>query len=195
MVWAIFMRTMRILKCKQCGVDFSPKNQNWKTKFCSRDCYFEAIRGKRKQIDQRVTEKYKYCLECGKKYYNIASYNKKGVASSYGIKRWGEKIFCSRNCFGAYDGRSRIGMDETKHPKWKGEKVGYYGIHDWVTKHLGQPIGCEVCGLSDSNRKYHWANLSGKYIRDKSDFKRMCVPCHSRYDHKIRKNESAKVLF
>lgn len=82
-------------------------------------------------------------------------------------------------------------------PKWKGDNVGYFGIHDWLTKHYGQPIGCEVCGLDDPNRQYYWANLSGAYTRDRFDFKRMCPPCHKKYDNKmkkIRENEPAQVI-
>lgn len=81
-------------------------------------------------------------------------------------------------------------IDETKHPRWKGDEVGYFGVHDWITKHYGQPKKCEVCGLSDCDRKYHWANLSQKYKRDITDWKRMCVPCHRKYDYSFNnKNE------
>lgn len=189
------MRRKLILKCQKCGCDFSPKNQNKNTKFCSRLCFFNSIRGKSKHIEERVTSNFKFCLECGVKFYNIAGHRSNGVLSPYGKVRWTKKLFCSHTCFGAFNGRLRTGMDETKHPRWKGYEVGYYGIHDWVTKHLGQPIGCSVCGLDDINRTYHWANISGKYLRDVNDFKRMCVPCHSNYDHKKRVYESTVVLF
>jgi hypothetical protein len=142
----------------------------------------------------KITEKFKFCLECGDKFYNVFNYYKNGKICGYGKSRWDKMKFCSKKCSGIYDGKRRTGMDETKHPRWKGENVGYDGMHDWVTKHLGQPIGCEVCGINDLERKYHWANVSGKYLRNKSDFKRMCVPCHSKYDHKMRKNESAEIL-
>jgi len=78
--------------------------------------------------------------------------------------------------------------DETHHPRWKGDLVGYYGVHDWITKHYGQPKRCMVCGMSDEKKKYHWANLSYKYKRDIGDWKRMCVSCHSKYDY-ARKNK------
>jgi hypothetical protein len=73
--------------------------------------------------------------------------------------------------------------DETKHPRWLGDKVGYWGVHDWLTKHYGQPKECEVCGLKDKNKKYHWANLTWKHLRIRSDWKRMCVSCHRLYDY------------
>jgi hypothetical protein len=77
----------------------------------------------------------------------------------------------------------KLYADETKHPRWKGDKVGYYGVHDWITKHYGQPKKCQECGLDDENRKYHWANISLNYIRDIKDWKRLCVSCHRKYDY------------
>lgn len=115
----------------------------------------------------------KECLACKKVFLRNRSYTK---------KRWEEAKYCSHKCFGSVNGRTRRGMDETKHPKWKGDKVGYAGIHDWMTKHFGQPAECEVCGLEDSTRKYHWANLTN-YLRDRKDWKRMCVSCHRKYDY------------
>ena len=95
---------------------------------------------------------------------------------------WVKTKYCSSKCFGKIDGKRRIGMDETKHARWKGNAVGYYGLHDWITKHYGQPKECEVCGLNDPKRKYHWANLTN-YKRDRVDWKRMCVSCHRLYDY------------
>ena len=77
--------------------------------------------------------------------------------------------------------------DETKHPRWKGDDAGYFPVHEWITKHYGQPKECEWCGLNDPNRKYHWANISKTYKRRRDDFIRMCVPCHRRYDGAGRK--------
>lgn len=81
--------------------------------------------------------------------------------------------------------------DETKHPRWKGDDVGYFGLHDWIEKHYGRPKECEVCGLNDPKRKYHWANLTN-YKRDRNDFKRMCVSCHRKYDYR-RKNKKLEI--
>ncbi len=83
--------------------------------------------------------------------------------------------------------KRRIGADETEHWKWSGDSVGYYGVHDWITKHFGQPIGCEKCGLIDPNRKYHWANISHTYKRRRDDFMRLCVSCHRKYDYASRR--------
>ena len=100
-------------------------------------------------------------------------------------RQWENVKYCSTVCFGiAYRLRRKQNpINETKHYKWKGDKVGYYGVHDWITKHYGQPVGCQECGLNDPKRVYHWANLSGEYKRDINDFKRMCVSCHRKFDY------------
>lgn len=72
---------------------------------------------------------------------------------------------------------------EENHPRWKGDKVGYGALHDWIRKRLGTPKFCEDCGNRKlKHRQYHWANVSGKYIRDLNDWRRLCVKCHSKLD-------------
>jgi len=72
---------------------------------------------------------------------------------------------------------------EENHPRWKGELVGYSGIHMWVVKHLGKPSKCEFCerdGLK--GKQIHWANKSREYKRELSDWLRLCYWCHRNYD-------------
>ena len=76
---------------------------------------------------------------------------------------------------------------DEKNPMWKGDKVKYMGLHNWVRRHLGTPKKCENCGLNNENKEYHWANKSGKYLRDLSDWIRLCVKCHKAYDIKRTK--------
>ena len=71
--------------------------------------------------------------------------------------------------------------EETAH--WKGDSVGYTGLHDWVRREKGSPMSCERCAKSGGNsHNYHWANISGKYLRDLDDFMRLCVSCHKLFD-------------
>ena len=74
-------------------------------------------------------------------------------------------------------------VDE-KNSQWKGENAGYMAIHNWIRRHWGTPRKCEDCGKNEQKRMYHWANISGLYKRDRSDWKRLCVPCHSLMDKK-----------
>jgi hypothetical protein len=58
----------------------------------------------------------------------------------------------------------------------------YYDCHRIVRKTRGSPKKCELCGAENLSR-YDWANLTGNYD-DINDYKRMCKPCHVRYDFK-----------
>lgn len=63
---------------------------------------------------------------------------------------------------------------------WKGDRVGYGALHNWVKRQLGKAIYCE----NDNSHRgvFHWANKSGEYKRDVSDWKQLCPPCHSSFD-------------
>jgi len=74
-----------------------------------------------------------------------------------------------------------------KNPAWKGNKVKYMGLHNWVRRHLGTPSKCEHCSKSFKSKSIHWANMSGLYIRDLNDWIRLCVKCHKAYDLKRAK--------
>lgn len=64
---------------------------------------------------------------------------------------------------------------------WKGDNVGYWGIHDWIRKELGRPMHCALC-QSVTAKKYEWANISHLYKRELSDWVRLCTKCHIAYD-------------
>jgi len=70
-----------------------------------------------------------------------------------------------------------------KHHKYKGDKVSYSGIHHWVKKYFGQPMQCEWCNFESKNKyQIHWANLTGKYKRNREDWVRLCAKCHYHFD-------------
>lgn len=73
------------------------------------------------------------------------------------------------------------GMPSEENPNWKGDAVGYTALHMWLYGKLGQPQLCEVCG-STNKKKYEWANISGLYKREVSDWKRLCTSCHRNFD-------------
>lgn len=65
-------------------------------------------------------------------------------------------------------------------PFWKGTQAKYTAIHMWLYSNFGKPKICEICGKK--RKMMHWANISGLYKRIRSDWMRLCVPCHKRYD-------------
>lgn len=90
-------------------------------------------------------------------------------------KHFATQRFCSISC-------SKMGISKgSLNNNWRGDDVGYQGVHIWMRKTYGQPEFCEHCKTSE-HRMYHWANISREYKRERSDWLRLCVPCHHRYD-------------
>lgn len=80
--------------------------------------------------------------------------------------------------------RQRPDMRMEKNVLWKGEEASYYAKHIWASYNFGRPLQCEHCLKTvDSTRKIHWANISGQYKRERSDWLRLCVSCHRKYDY------------
>lgn len=79
--------------------------------------------------------------------------------------------------------RKGLMLSEKNH-MWKGDDVGYFALHKWIQRKLGSPKICSKCGENNLNKRYEWHNISGKYKRDITDWKRLCVKCHRIY-HKI----------
>ena len=83
-------------------------------------------------------------------------------------------------------GKKGILPSGERHGMWKGDKVGYSGLHYWVSRWKGRPKKCEQCGTIKAKR-YEWANIDHKYSRVLDDYIRMCTPCHRKYDRDILK--------
>lgn len=105
------------------------------------------------------------------------------------IKIKESRKYCSIYCYReSIKGTKRPSMQNENNPNWKGDKVGYWGVHKWVQKELGNPMRCDKCERKDlSYRQYNWANISRKYKRDLSDWIRLCAKCHVHYDRNIKK--------
>ena len=77
-------------------------------------------------------------------------------------------------------------QDGEKNSNWKGDNVGYSGLHRWLRKKLGNPKECQNCkreGKKNNGRwNLEWANKSHKYKRDLADWIGLCRFCHIAYD-------------
>ena len=98
----------------------------------------------------------------------VASYAKsqKGIKRPWQVGKkhpnWGNKL----NIQAWNKGKKFPEYSGKHHFAWKGEKVGYSALHDWVRKYLGKPDTCEHCSKSSlKGRQIHWANKSQKYKR------------------------------
>lgn len=100
--------------------------------------------------------------------------------------------YCSRKCLGI----SKIGKQTWKfrkrsykgelNPAWKGNGVGYQALHTWIHRNFGKANRCEN-DISHESSRFEWANISGRYLRDISDWKQLCKSCHSKHDNISKK--------
>ncbi len=79
--------------------------------------------------------------------------------------------------------KSRI---SEKNSSWKGNKVGYHALHKWVYRRKGKPKICVDCDTTCKERRISWSNVDHKYRRVLSDYQARCVPCHKKYDKKLK---------
>lgn len=81
-------------------------------------------------------------------------------------------------------GQSKLGRKGPKSPSWKGDKVGYKGVHHWVVREFGpaKTHECGICKGSKNSKRNEWANLDGKYTRNPETWMVMCKTCHVAHD-------------
>lgn len=79
-----------------------------------------------------------------------------------------------------------------ENPQWKGNKAGYFAIHNWLRRNFGEAKQCEFC---KSKKWIQWANISKSYQRDIKDWKALCVVCHRRFDGitKLSKEQAKEI--
>ena len=84
--------------------------------------------------------------------------------------------------------KNRIHLKGKEHPNWKGDDVGYHGLHDWVRTQLGKANRCEFC--KKKGKRYEWARTTMPYKREIAGWTSLCVACHKRFDHGwVRKDD------
>lgn len=108
-----------------------------------------------------------------------------GFQKGHGVFKGAEKGHFKKGFKPWHTGKKVPHQSNEKSPHWKGNKVKYRGLHNWVERNLGKPDICEDCGRSGLKSHFiHWANKSGKYLRKLSDWVRLCALCHKKYDKK-----------
>lgn len=149
--------------CGHCQKKFSVQPWRKSAKFCSKICFFTSHR----ECPALRKVSRKTCPICKNDFH---TYHHK-------------KIFCSARCYG---------LSTANKPRK--DILGYKGAHSWVYKHFIKPEQCELCGTIplrgvDGRSELHWANKTGKYLRDRSDWLVLCRSCHSKYDRPWNKRE------
>lgn len=116
----------------------------------------------------KLTENQKYCSRaCSNKYREVV----------YSKER-NEKI-----------GKKHIG---NLNSMWKGDKVKYIALHNWVKRNKPKPLLCECC---KKQKPYDLANISGEYKRDINDFEWLCRSCHMKKDKRILNLKNQSEMF
>lgn len=135
-----------------------------------------------------------------------------GISLNYPCRiKGGKKTFCSKPCHSKYKAKvgvslgKRFGFQKGQkhppelykkiaallkndgHPKWKGEKVSYRGLHQWIRRNKGHGKKCSKCGFeSDRPRMIQWANKDGLYRRILEDYFPLCCSCHKIHDRALK---------
>jgi hypothetical protein len=97
----------------------------------------------------------------------------KGCETMLDLGKKSRKKFCSKKCFDKYQ------------TKPINEVTNYGLIHKRIRRWFGTPNECENCGDTTST-KFEWANISGEYQLERSDWARLCCKCHRRYDFGVK---------
>ena len=80
-----------------------------------------------------------------------------------------------------------------KHHNWKGDSARYGTKHDWISGNYGRPTTCEHCQANNlTGHKIHWANKNGQYLRDRTNWLRLCAKCHGLYDKQNNPRKNIK---
>ncbi len=122
-----------------------------------------------------------------KKKWQDPAYREHMRQAHLGQKAWNKGLKMSRK-HRAKLSKAHIGQFlGEKHPNWKGDKVGYGGIHTWVRKIYGKANKCQadLIGLIclGESENFDWAKLRGKnYERKRENFVMLCHKCHRCYD-------------
>lgn len=77
------------------------------------------------------------------------------------------------------ENRKKIGVANTgdRNGQWKGSDVKYQALHMWVRRKLGNAKKCAK-DPSHKSKKFVWANKTGKYLRELSDWHELCNSCN-----------------
>lgn len=79
-----------------------------------------------------------------------------------------------------------------KNGMWKGDNVSYAMLHAWVRRWKGKPNFCSR-DLSHEAKRFEWANVSGKYLRNLNDYESLCPSCHRKKDYTVEQGRKMSI--
>lgn len=142
--------------CKDCHIEKETTEYYGYQNDC-KDCYKARVRTQKDRLGIART-----CMECAVSFKALQSE----------INRGGGKT-CSRDCYYKY-------LSKMLDKKNDGMVMAYGSVHHWIKRKLGKPSYCEFCKTTKG--AFDWSNKSGQYLREVTDWQRLCRKCHAKYD-------------
>ncbi len=140
-------------------------------------------------------EKTKYCSRaCSDKKTLFKGGHSKGVRFKRGQRPWNKD---TKGVMKANSGSFKKGGGGRKAedcPTWKGEEVGYNGLHAWCNNNFERTGYCEHCLITEQEyvekggRKLDLSN-NGIYNRIRENWEFLCRSCH------IKKDKGLKTIY
>ena len=109
----------------------------------------------------------------------------------------------SRNRKGKYIGRNHhfygkrppFTKEGVEHYLWKGDGVGYKGLHQWLRRNLTKPALCTICNVVQPTQV---ANIRPDknpetYTRDLTNWRWVCYKCHVISDGRLQKIKQTNI--
>lgn len=157
------MKGKQKFNCKICKKEVEDYPYN-KSKYCSNKCYIlDMSRVRLKWFKENKDS------EKMKEWSKNISIAKKGISPPPFTEVHKKRMAVSK-----------LGK---KNSMWKGDKVSYGTLHQWVKRHKPKVEFCECCGIKKS---LDVANINGKYKRDINDFEWLCRICHMKKDGRLK---------
>lgn len=110
------------------------------------------------------------------KYCSMKCYQKEGDKNPFYAKQHTEE---SIEKMASHPNRPRFKVGESNPNYLKPEGVSYVSIHRKVNRLYAKTVLCEHCLKL---KKLEWANISGKYLIERSDWLCLCRSCHKKFD-------------
>lgn len=177
----------RTARCAECGAEWQTRSLTART--CSPKCRAQLrerehgpTKGRApRDYSAEVVDRVRSLYESGMTRAEVQAVIGTGVKVENIMRRYGIAA------------RPAIPRDQhgERNAMWRGDDAGYQALHLRVEAERGKPCHCEECGTTDPSKRYEWANLTGNYA-DTSDYARMCVSCHRRFDAARRQRTGAR---
>lgn len=112
--------------------------------------------------------------------FYVAGASMRELADRYGVSRKAITGVLTRSGVTIRKAKPRNQWGEAN-ANWHGDDATISKMHRRLDRRFGTPQKCDVCGTTDPQRTYDWANLTGDYA-NLTDYVRMCRSCHRKHD-------------